>query len=284
MKKRIIIDTDFGGDPDDILALLYALNSPSLEIAAIISNDEYRKNHRAKAIKYFIHAAQRRIPVFTGTDLGNENFFLLKQYTNQTHAPPSFLHSQQFIRILESVNAKKNGYYLAIGGLANLARLYTTHAKNMNHIHFFIMAGTLKKTLAGRGEHNARLDPVATRTILASHLNMRWILSDHTFVRPIQISRNHEVYRRIAINSSPAFAIAKANLDAFYDTKYPESYLHDPITLSSILLPVAHYKKRRIVCTDSGCFRQQKNGYSTWTTNKLNYKLFCKNFLHTITP
>ena len=176
MKKRIIIDTDFGGDPDDILALLYALNSPSLEIAAIISNDEYRKNHRAKAIQYFIHAAQRSIPVFTGTDLGNENFFLLKQYTDPTRTPPSLLRSRQFIRILQSLNAQKNCYYLAIGGLANLARLYTTHAKDMDHIHFFIMAGTLKKTLAERGEHNARLDPVATRTILASHLNMRWIL------------------------------------------------------------------------------------------------------------
>ena len=76
--KQVIIDTDIGGDPDDLCALLLALRSPELHIDLIVTNDEYGQK-RAVYAKEFLSLVNREIPVVSGAAIGparsNKNFF-----------------------------------------------------------------------------------------------------------------------------------------------------------------------------------------------------------------
>ncbi len=281
MKQKVIIDTDFGGDPDDILALLYALKSPELEISAIVTSDEYKINHRAKAVRRWLHIQKKSIPVFAGVDLGNTNLFLLDTYTKHLSTPPFFLRSSAFINLLTQVN-KTGGFYVSIGGLTNLAMLLPLHKKRMKNIRYVIMAGTVKKVLDGKGEHNARLNAKATNTLLSAGLDTRWVLADHTSVPETKVSPHHDLYSVIAAKKSQDYRMIQDNLDAFYKTKYPESYVHDPITVATLFLPIAKFTSQTLKCTPAGFFEKTAGTHKSKMTQAIFYAPFWKDFLHKI--
>jgi inosine-uridine nucleoside N-ribohydrolase len=281
MKKQIIIDTDFGGDPDDILALLYAVRSSEISIEAIISSDEYKNDYRAKSIQRWLKTLRKRIPIFAGKDLGNRNLFFLERYAAGETTPAYFLTSRKFLDIVRRVNADK-GYYVAIGGLTNLSILLSKYPSYMSSLTCHIMGGTVF-AFAQRGEHNARLNPTATRAVMASSLKTKWILADHTSVPAVKISPTHELYRRITAKRSLAYTMIRDNMDKFYATKYPESYVHDPIALSTLLLPVARFVKRHVWCTDIGVFKKNNSQPAIQMTSHINYKLFWKDFFDKLT-
>lgn len=119
----LIIDTDFGGDPDDILAIWYGLTSPEIEIKAIVTADEYQTKHRAVVLKRWLATINKEIPVFYGKDLGNRELFFLNEYYNSSIQVSSLKDKiKKFWSILKKV-IDNNGYYLSIGGLTNLSYL-----------------------------------------------------------------------------------------------------------------------------------------------------------------
>jgi len=69
MAKRVWIDTDFGSDSDDAIALLLALASPELEVVGI-SVVGRQSFVRALIVQAFVNAAGRSdIPVYPGWDV-----------------------------------------------------------------------------------------------------------------------------------------------------------------------------------------------------------------------
>ena len=56
--KNIILNTDIGGDFDDILALVLALNSPEIKIEGVITTKEDVRDEAAQA-------GAAGIPIFT---------------------------------------------------------------------------------------------------------------------------------------------------------------------------------------------------------------------------
>ena len=69
----LIIDTDIGDDPDDILVLYLILLHPELfNLIALVSGDEVHGNHRAKLLSLILKKFKRNnVPVYVGTDFGS---------------------------------------------------------------------------------------------------------------------------------------------------------------------------------------------------------------------
>ena len=236
----IVIDTDFGGDPDDAIALVYALNSPELNIRAIITSDEYKINHRALLLKQWLTESGHDTPVFSGRDLGNTDLFLLDDLLESTGEVYSIFDDDRIKRILIDL-AKDNGHYVSIGGLSNLRYLYDSFSEPWKVIYTTIMGGAITYHKAGTIEHNIGLDIEAARAIFRNREKKRWVLSDHTFVPELTVNRSHELYSYFAERDNFFHSLVQNNMDRFFDAFYPDSRMHDPLTISSLFLPTIKF-------------------------------------------
>ena len=72
-KIPVILDTDIGGDPDDVFALNLLLNSQEVAIKLIVTADEH-EDHRARFARQFVLAAGHDIPVVSGASLGRSKY------------------------------------------------------------------------------------------------------------------------------------------------------------------------------------------------------------------
>lgn len=275
MHIPVIIDTDFGGDPDDSIALFYAIHSPRLKIQAIITNDEYKQNYRACVLYKWLKSINKNIPVFSGKDLGNRNLFLLEKfYENTDHV--SSLFTPTTLQTYLDYLSKNKGVYISIGGLSNLNFLYQKYPDYLKKINIYVMGGAINYRKPGIAEHNIRLDIDSARNIFYSSLQSSWVLSDHTFVPQTNISSKHKLYKQISSRDTFFYQVIKENMDKFFQNKYPDSYLHDPITISSLILPIIQFKKERISFTENGEFKISSMGKLTNMSDKINYELFWK--------
>jgi|HigsolmetaGSP12D_1036236.scaffolds.fasta_scaffold00104_29 purine nucleosidase len=75
-KVRVIIDTDIGGDPDDAVAIAFALASPEISIEGITTVYADVEYHARRAAKLMELAGGPRCPIYNGlneTLLRNRN-------------------------------------------------------------------------------------------------------------------------------------------------------------------------------------------------------------------
>jgi pyrimidine-specific ribonucleoside hydrolase len=271
----VVIDTDFGGDPDDAIALVYALNCPELDIRAIITSDEYRRNRRALLLRQWLRSANYHIPVFSGRDLENTNLFLLDDLIqDDCDDVPDIFGNRRIETILIEL-AKCRGHYVSIGGLSNLRYLYETFPNLWRSIRTTIMGGAINYHRAGAIEHNIGLDVESAQLIFESQENMRWILSDRTFVPKLSVSTTHRLYSFFANNKKGFFySTVHANMDRFFHAFYPDSRMHDPLTVSSLFLPTVKFTAREIAFTPMGEFLPAAHGRSTLVSSSADYDLF----------
>lgn len=273
----IIIDTDFGGDPDDIIALTYALNSPELEIKALVTSDEYKTYKRAQIIKQWLSSIQNNTPVFVGKDLGNTNYFLLEQFCTNKNTFESVFESKTFQEILSEV-ANQNGQYVSIGGLHNINQLYKKYPGVISKLSIVIMGGAIEYVRPNTAEHNIRLDIEAAKTIFHSDLKTQWFLSDYSFIPQFHLHLKHPLYTSVKNKSGFFFELIKENMRLFYTKYYPDSYLHDPVTLSSIFLPTIKFERKKMKFLENGEFRFDEKGIEKNVSIGVNSDLFLKDF------
>lgn len=109
--KHIILDTDIGGDADDIFALLLAINSPELKIDLIVTSDEH-KSHRARYTEEYLELINTKIPVVAGLDVGNTKLFLVDKQIkdNQRTVDENFLEAMKKV-----VEKNDMTHYVCIG-------------------------------------------------------------------------------------------------------------------------------------------------------------------------
>ena len=270
----VVIDTDFGGDPDDAIALVYALNCPELDIRAIVTSDEYMKNHRALLLNQCLRSVARKIPVFSGRDRGNVNLFLLDNLIqDDSDEVPDIFGNRRIETILIEL-AKCKGHYVSIGSLSNLRYLYETFPNLWRSIRTTIMGGAINYHRAGTIEHNVGLDVESARLIFENQENMRWILSDHTFVPELSVSTAHRLYSLFADKKGFFYSTVHANMDRFFHAFYPDSRMHDPLTVSSLFLPTVKFTAREIAFTPRGEFLPAADGRSILVSSSADYHLF----------
>lgn len=278
MKKPIILDTDFGGDPDDILALSYILHSPEVEVKALVTSDEYKKDKRAQVLKRWLNSKNIDIPLFVGKDLGNTNYFLLESFAPSTpYVFASVFESKNFQEILTEV-ASQNGQYVSIGGLHNVNQLYTKYKEIISKLSLVIMGGAIEYVHPDTAEHNIRLDIEAAKNIFNSDLQTQWFLSDYSFIPQFRLHLEHPLYLSVKNKPGFFFELIKENMRLFYTNLYPDSYLHDPVTLSSIFLPTIQFERKKMKFLENGEFRFAEKGIEKNVSIGVNSDLFLKDF------
>lgn len=268
----VIIDTDFGGDADDAVALTYALASSEIVVKAILTSDEYLRDSRARVIIRWLQAQHLDIPVFAGQDLGNTRLFFLSHYVDSNYSIPD-INSPQLGEILHQV-ATENGCYLAIGGLTNTARLLRRYPNIAQHLKFYVMGGAIHYRRPGVAEHNIRLDVAAAKEVFQANLNIRWLLSDATFTPAAKISRQHPLYEYFSQWDDLAAAIVESNMDGFFDKMFPDSCMHDPMLVSSVFLPTVKYAQTKLSFAPTGEFREDDEGREILVSRTADYDLF----------
>ena len=70
---RIHLDTDIGGDIDDLCALVFLLASPDAELTGVTTVLE-SAGRRAGYVRYVVAMAGREVPVAAGADVGSGSF------------------------------------------------------------------------------------------------------------------------------------------------------------------------------------------------------------------
>ncbi len=281
MQKKVIIDTDFGGDPDDILALYYCLSSKNIEIVCILTNDEYNGTERAKVLKKWLGLRGINIPIFAGHDLGNTRMFLLQKYVDHDIQITTLFNSN--LHTYLDMLVKSKGVYVSIGGLSNLAKLIYEYPSHFARIELFIMGGAIHYRRPGMAEHNIRIDIDAASKVFSAKLSKKWILSDLTFKPEFQISNKHELYRHITSQRDDLFIdLVRYNMDMFYETCYPQSYLHDPLTVTSIFDSTVKFKEESIYFSPLGEFKLEHNRKKTLISDSVDVSLFWKDIKQTL--
>ncbi|MGM9668345.1 MAG: nucleoside hydrolase [Faecousia sp.] len=178
--KKILIDTDIGGDVDDALALAMALNTPDIEIVGI-TNVYLANAWRAGVTKQLLKVYGREdIPVCTGAEKP------LIGWWDESRIPDSspnygeyhgenLPHACDFIiRMAEQVDGLT---IVAIGPLTNVGLALAKAPHIAKRIRILMMGGQINKA---HPEWNIVCDPEAARIVFESGAEITMVGLDVT--------------------------------------------------------------------------------------------------------
>jgi len=175
---RIHLDTDLGGDIDDLQALAYLLASPEAEIVGITTAAEDR-GRRAGYVRRVLELARRQdIPVAAGIDVSSGRFRSVPEYPSdadywQQHVPPAPGAPEEALSLLNrSLDA--GALIVGIGPLTNLAMLEEADPGRLQHATVVMVGTTLAPPRDGylswgpEKDYNVQMDMRAARTVLTA--------------------------------------------------------------------------------------------------------------------
>lgn len=179
--QKIIIDTDPGQDIDDLLAVLFALKRPELDVKAI-TTVTYPSDQRARLIKRLLRYLERTdIPVAAGMQVPLRQFSedeMRSQYDlSRTMNHFSFAEPEDsrdepdgedaVDLIIRTVEAHPGEVVLAcLAPLTNLACALRRKPEIAGKIKSIAMMGG--ETALNRKEHNVAFDYIASDIVLSS--------------------------------------------------------------------------------------------------------------------
>lgn len=166
--KKILIDTDIGGDVDDALALAMALNTPDIEIVGI-TNVYLANAWRAGVTKQLLKVYGREdIPVCTGAEKPLIGWWDESRIPNSSpdygeYRGEALPHACDFIiRMAETV---EDLTVVAIGPLTNLGLALAKAPHITGKIRILMMGGQVNRA---HPEWNIVCDPEAARIVFES--------------------------------------------------------------------------------------------------------------------
>lgn len=266
--KHLILDTDIGGDPDDIYALLFCLGSPEVSVDLIVTSDEH-KGHRAAFARKLLGLLGKDIPVVAGTDLGNERCCMVDELVD-TVLPTDYLEAIKRI-------VKKNPLteYLCISPQSNLAEFLSYAPELAPKLRVTLMGGSINYRVKGRAEHNIKYDLGAARSVFHSPVNKRYVISDTTFSPELEVNRDHRLYQIIAQEPDEARLLIQKSIDNFLDRLHPLTMMHDPLTLSTVIAPgYVQFEQKNLIMNEIGGFEEAASGRTTTISTSARYKEF----------
>ena len=149
---RVHLDTDIGGDADDLCALAMLLGSPGVEIVAVTTMIE-RRGRRATMARLALDMAGRAdIPVVAGPDAlfdGSAHDFGLQdsRYWPDAPAEPGRAFFDAASTLAESIAS--GACVIAIGPLTNLALAERKHPGLLRGANVVVMGGHVEMPGAG---------------------------------------------------------------------------------------------------------------------------------------
>ncbi len=242
---KIIINTDIGGDFDDVLALVLALNSPEIEIAGVVTTKQHIRDKALFARKLLDSADRHDIPVFyAGQVLDDDryvNVFDYKFLTSEERTAPdneNRISSAGIDFIIETV--KKNPGEITLASLApntNIAAALQQDPSLAGKIKaVYAMGGVLDQEGGQREypEHNYRIDRAAfyalcEQTSFPVYFLPRNLTRD--LFLPVEVLKERQHASRLA---AQVWQLAQAFLER---TGYDSFRLSDPLTLGAVVQP-----------------------------------------------
>jgi inosine-uridine nucleoside N-ribohydrolase len=277
----VILDTDIGGDPDDAVAVaVAALTVPDL--ALVVTADEFHGDERARFARQFLDLLGRpEVVVVAGRDLDNSRYFCVEGL-----AVPSggVSVSRDVLGAVRAVCARtaEKVRWVGMGPLSNLADVLTADHRLADRLDITQMGGAVNYRNPDVAEHNIRLDPAAARRVLDLARSPAFVLSDVTF-RPdsaMAVRPTGRLYQYLRANESLWARLLVTHLDRWYQRFYPETMMHDPLTLSaSLRLPFVDFSPDRIHFADDGRMRLDPSGREVMLSRDADYEAFAR-WLH----
>ncbi len=264
--KHLIIDTDIGGDPDDLFALILALKSPELSVDLIITSDEHM-GRRVSFAKRVLKEFNMGIPVVFGSDLNNSVCCVVCH--SEDESP-----KKDFLPFVDKLISKYDElYYLCIGPQTNLARIVTELPSAKEKLKIHIMGGNFVNQSLGKSEHNVRFDIGAAQTVISSGCNQKWVTAEITYDERLAVEFNNYLHKKI--QSSKHLTILDENCRMFWKSLYPKNYLHDPVVLATIISnDVMTFESKKLKITDEGFLELSEDGFSVDGAVSFNLDLF----------
>lgn len=183
-KTKIIIDTDFGDDIDDALAIAFALESPELEVLGITTVFKNVTARAKTAVRMLKMAGREDIPVYTG--IGSPIFNKVNQeeipcqYSEEFDGKEDAFHLNGLDFLIDSVMESNNDITLVpIGPLTNIAIAILKEPLLKKRVKEIVMMGGCYYNHCN--EWNIRCDPEAARVVFESGIPIKAVGLDVTY-------------------------------------------------------------------------------------------------------
>lgn len=254
MTESILIDTDPG--IDDAMAILFALQSPELEVVALttIFGNHYIETTTRNALRLLEHAGREDIPVARGA--GSP---LVRDYTG----PSTFVHGEDGLGdaglagepegqvahtraaqfIVETVMARPGEITLApIGPLTNIALALKLEPRIVQAARRVVLmggAGFVPGNVSPVAEANIHNDPEAAAMVFAANWDVVMVGLDVT----TQIRMDQRYIAELAATRAPSAELVARLVplyQAFHASEYRSDgilYTHDPTVIAYLLRP-----------------------------------------------
>lgn len=253
--SKIHLDTDIGGDMDDLCALAMLLKWPDLEITGITTTAE-GQGRRAGYVDYILKIAGRtEIPFAAGADLADGYF----RYSELGYPPesenwpePLRLHPNPIDDALEILKAsiEQGATLVGIGPFTNFMLVDQKYPGILRDAKLFIMGGYVDDIPAGypqfsrQDDWNMQLDVKATQYIF-EHANPTLVpltLTAQTAFRQADLPRlsSSDPLGALLLKQSEVFARTE-NLAERYGASSPKlpadfiNFHHDPLACAIAL-------------------------------------------------
>lgn len=267
----VIIDTDVGGDPDDIIALQLALHSPEISVELIVTSDEH-EGHRARFVREFLRAKGLDIPVVQGADLGNAKYC---HVCRSGGAAQNDIDTDVVGAVMKVLRQKPQTRYVCIAPQSNLAAVLDTLGEEAEMLHVLMMGGAVEYRRKDVAEYNIRHDIEAARNVFASAAQLTYVISDTTFTPEIEITAEHPIFQRLAASVEPHHRMIVENCRAFFAAKYASTIMHDPLTISTLLRNnIVRFRDAELVMNGIGQMSENRFGKTVRISCSANYAAF----------
>ncbi len=243
--QKVIINTDIGGDFDDLLAMLLAINSPEIQVEGIITTKEDIRDKAKFARKILNLAGKQEIPVFYDGQLKKKkgNYISVYDYSflsdkDLQEQDVEFGISDKGIDfIIDSIHKSPQEINLISlapnTNLANALLKDPSIAPKINSI--YLMGGVLyrNKYNLHKPEHNYVRDRKAFEYVTSQNIPISLLPRDITY----DLFLNPAVIRSKA-NKSKLHDAVSGLADCFLSYTGRDSFrLCDPLTVGAFLFP-----------------------------------------------
>ncbi len=250
---RLHLDTDLGGDIDDLCALAMVLNWPDAELIAVTTNLDDR-GRRAGYVRYALQLAGRaEIPVAAGADVTLDCYRVRPGLPDEATywpepIPPAPGPADQALDLLER-SIEQGALIVAIGAYTNLALLEGRSPGILRRARLVLMGGYVYPPRPGfpawnhEADWNMQIDIKSALTVLkcADPLLVPLAVTVETALRRAHLAALPEAGPLARLIAHQAAAFAR---DEGYEHRYGRtcpglpadiiSFLHDPLACARL--------------------------------------------------
>lgn len=247
--KKILIDTDIGGDVDDALAIAMALNTKGIEIVGI-TNVYLANAWRAGVTRQLLKTYGREdIPICTGAEKPLLGWWDESRIPNSSpdygeYNGESLPHASDYI--IHMVETVPDLTVMAIGPLTNLGLALAKAPHIAAKMHIIMMGGQVNKA---HPEWNIVCDPEAARIVFESGADITMVGLDVT--NRCQFTR--EEVDAIKNTGNPRTDCLGQMMEIFIERFGYLPILHDPLAMSLLIWDdLVTLEKKQILIETAG--------------------------------